>query len=98
MLARADPVSSRPNSHVANVDSGNPVHCFNDTFDSIRDADKAGDELGQRTLVDLLSAAYLFDTAGVHYDYCVAHCERLFLVVSDVNEAYAQTPLQLLQL
>ena len=66
-------------------------------LEHVRDADEAGDELGLRLLVHLRRRADLLDPALVEHGDAVAHRERLFLVVRDVDERDAEVALQRLQ-
>ena len=67
-------------------------------LEHVRDADEAGDELGQRALVDLGGRADLLDPAVVEDGDPVAHRERLVLVVRHVDERDADVLLDLLEL
>ena len=67
-------------------------------LEDVRDADEAGDELGLRMLVDLGRRADLLDPALVEDGDPVAHRERLFLVVGDVDERDPELALERLEL
>ena len=62
-------------------------------LDDVRRTDEAGDESGGRTLVDVFGEADLLDLALRHHRDAVAHHERLFLVVRDVDERDADLAL-----
>src|SRR5690348_10240163 len=64
----------------------------------IGDAYESGHELGCRTLVDLDRRSDLLDLAVRHHRDAVAHCQRLLLVVRDVDECDADLLLDLFQL
>jgi hypothetical protein len=67
-------------------------------LEEVRDADEAGDELGVRVFVDLGRRSDLLDLTVIEDRDPVAHRERLFLVVSDVDERDADFLLDALQL
>ena len=62
-------------------------------LDDVRRADEPGDEPGRGALVDVFGIADLFDLALRHHRDAVAHHERLFLVVRDVDERDADLAL-----
>ena len=64
----------------------------------VRDADEVGHEGRLGVLVDVDRTADLLAEALAHDDEPVAHGERLFLVVGDVDEGDADVALQLLEL
>src|SRR5205085_104275 len=66
-------------------------------LEHIRHTDEAGDELRLRMLVHVRRRADLLDAPFVEHGHAVAHRERLFLVVRDVDERDAQVALQRLQ-
>jgi hypothetical protein len=55
-------------------------------FDQVGDSDEPGHERGPRPLVDLQRGADLLDAAVVEDRDAIAHRQRLFLVVGDVDE------------
>src|SRR6266568_4972429 len=62
-------------------------------LDQVGDADEAGHERGPRLLVDLDGAADLLDAALVEHRDAVAHGQRLFLVVGDIDKGDAHLAL-----
>src|SRR6185295_14834148 len=93
-----EPSASDVDRRVANANRGITVaHAFDDAFNDVRHADKPGDEFGQRPLIDFLRATRLLDPAGVHNDNPIAHRQRFFLIVSDVDETDPKSPLQALE-
>ena len=68
------------------------------SLEHVRDPDEAGYELGGRPLVDLDRRAYLLDAAVGHHGHAIAHGQRLFLVVRDVDEGDPDLLLDPLQL
>src|SRR3954452_13585054 len=66
-------------------------------FEDVRDTDEAGDELGLWMLVDVGRRTDLLDAPLVEDGEAVAHRERLFLVVGDVDERDAEVALERLQ-
>ena len=66
--------------------------------DQVGDANKTGDELRCRPLVDLDRRADLFDLTVVHDREPVAHGERLLLIVGHVDEGDPDFPLDPLEL
>src|SRR5439155_1518162 len=67
-------------------------------FQQIARAEKLSHEARARTLIQLLGTTELLDAAVIHYGDSVAHCQRLLLVVGDVNERDAEPALQLVEL
>ncbi len=63
----------------------------------VRDADETGYELRLRMLVHLRGRAELLDASIVEDGHPVAHRERLFLIVCDVDERDAEIALQIFQ-
>src|SRR5260221_124440 len=66
-------------------------------LEHVRDADEAGDELRLRMLVDVGGTSDLLDPALVEDGHAVAHRQRLFLVMRDVDERDAEVLLQRLE-
>ena len=67
-------------------------------LDQVGDADEPGHERGPRPLVHLGGPADLLDPAAAEHRDAVAHRQRLFLVVRDVDERDAHLALHPLQL
>ena len=67
-------------------------------LDDVRRPDEPGDESRGRSLVDVFGVADLLDLALRHHRDAVAHHERLFLVVRDVDERDADLALDAHQL
>ena len=74
---------------------GDPVAV---ALDQVGDADEPGHEVGPRPLVDLDRRPDLLDPALVQHRDAVAHRQRLFLVVRDVDERDADLALDPQQL
>ena len=68
------------------------------TRDDVGFSDEICDKGVDRLVVDVSRAADLLDNAVVHDNHAVAHSERLFLVVGDVDKGDAGTLLNTLQL
>src|SRR5471032_722831 len=66
-------------------------------LDDVRRADEPGDELCCGALVDLARRSDLLDAALVEDGDVVAHRQRFFLVVRDVQEGHAEVLLERLQ-
>ena len=62
-------------------------------LDQVRDADEPRDEGRPRPLVHLDRRSGLLDPAVMHHRDAVAHRQRFFLIVRDVDERDAQPPL-----
>ena len=68
------------------------------SLEHVGDTDEPGDEARRRALVDVGRRAHLFDAAAIEHREAIAHRERFFLVVRDVDEGEPDLSLDLLQL
>src|SRR5215212_9897376 len=73
------------------------VHGLDRAGEHVGLPDQVGDEAVVWALVERGRVSYLLDLALVHHRNPVAHGERLFLVVGDVDEGYTDLVLQVLE-
>src|SRR5262249_56736190 len=78
--------------------AGRVVEIRDDAVDQVGVADEIDHEAAARVAVDLLAVALLHDASAVHHDDAVGQCQRLGLVVGDVDRGDAEALLQLLEL